>query len=136
METHNKNLNNITVQGSINSYKDAIRELQEKIRGDYYKKRNDALKEAMSSCGYRYEGVLHELELNRRFILRCFRYVSSCNEHKDYVLYDSLKQRAFVLITENTEPSPILESKNLLKTSTAFLIHTHKNKEVPFNYHR
>lgn len=136
METQNKNLNNLTVQGSIGSYQEAIRELQEKKRGDYYEKRNDALKEAMRSCGYRYEGVLHELELNRRFLLKCFRYVSSCNEHKDYVLYDSLKQRAFILITESTEPSPIVESKNGLTMSTTFLICTHNNKEVPFNYHR
>lgn len=90
-----------------------------------------ALTQAILSCGYQYDEVLQYLKNRQRFEITRLQFGDMLSGHTECVLYDSYMQKAFILITE----SRTMNIEDFDGTST-LNIESHRNRQVPYNYHR
>lgn len=120
-------------QSSIRSVWDEMRELQLKAVEEYCRKKEEALTQAILSCGYQYDEVIQYVKQGARFYTRQLQFGTSFNGHTEYVLYDSYTQRAFILITESSTMN-IEDCES--KAFSQMQIIAHNNRQVPYNYHR
>lgn len=64
---------------------------------EFYIKKENALKEALESCGYQYEEVKEYAKLKKRFY---FEEKVFQNSHSEYILHDKYKNQSFLLMKE------------------------------------
>lgn len=114
-------------QSSIHSVWDEMRELQLKVAREYCRKKEEALTQAIVSCGYQYDEVLQYLKNKQRFEMTRRQEGYMFDGYAEYVLYDNYTQRAFILAAETS----VQNGCGFTSTIQSF-----QNKEVPFDYHR
>lgn len=108
-----------------------IDEIQAKHIQKCKEAQEEAITQAILSCGYQYDEVLQYLKNKQRFEITRLQFGDAFNGHTECVLYDSYMQKAFILTTESTSMN--IEDCNGTSTLN---IEAHNNRQVPYNYHR
>lgn len=113
-------------QGWPNSFWD---DMQLNVVEDYYKGIEDALTEAILSCGYQYDEVIQYLKQGARFTL-------TANNFDEYILYDKYQQKRFLLITKDkNRPRCSIDEQGNVTVEYLNMFLVHKNNILPDSYY-